>query len=264
MNRSGFRHKGLTLSYLDSGGDASVIVALHAHWMEGISFSSFAEAMRPESRVIALDQRGHGQSSHAGSYTREDYLGDIEALFNHLNLEHAVLLGNSLGGVNAYEFAARHPDRVLALVIEDIGVELSSDLPPMTGWAGTFANEQELENQVGNRMLPYLRQSFRQTATGWRLAFDPDHMMLSQASLAGDHWSDWLSSSCPALVIRGSESRATTAAHLELMASRRANTQFCALYGGHIVHQDNPTAFANAVKVFLQSFRFSIDPAQAL
>jgi len=248
MNRSGFRHKGLTLSYLDSGGDASVIVALHAHWMEGISFSSFAEAMRPESRVIALDQRGHGQSSHAGSYTREDYLGDIEALFNHLNLEHAVLLGNSLGGVNAYEFAARHPDRVLALVIEDIGVELSSDLPPMTGWAGTFASEQELENQVGSRMLPYLRQSFRQTATGWRLAFDPD----------------WLSSSCPALVIRGSESRATTAAHLELMASRRANTQFCALYGGHIVHQDNPTAFANAVKVFLQSFRFSIDPAQAL
>jgi esterase len=189
MNRSSFRRNGLTLSYLDSGGDAPVIIALHAHWMEGISFSSFAESMHPEWRVIALDQRGHGHSSHANSYTREEYLGDIEALFDHLHLEHAVLLGNSLGGVNAYGFAAKHPERVLALVIEDIGVELSSDLPPMIGWAGTFANEEELENQVGDRMLPYLRQSFRQTAEGWRLAFEPDHMMLSQASLAGEHWS---------------------------------------------------------------------------
>ena len=114
MNRSSFRRNGLTLSYLDSGGDAPVIIALHAHWMEGISFSSFAEAMRPEWRVIALDQRGHGHSSHANSYKRKDYLGDIEALFDHLHLEHAVLLGNSLGGVNAYGFAAKHPERVLA------------------------------------------------------------------------------------------------------------------------------------------------------
>src|SRR4051794_13990190 len=75
-------------------------------------------------------------------------------------------------------------------------------------------------------------------------------MMLSQASLAGEHWSDWLSSTCPALVIRGSDSRATTAAHLQQMASRRENTQFCTLDGGHIVHQDNPIACAKAVNVF--------------
>lgn len=133
MNRFSFRSAGLTLSYLDSGGNVPAIIALHAHWMEGMSFCSFAEAMRPEWRVIALDQRGHGHSSHADSYKHEDYLGDIEALFDRLNLEHAVLLGNSLGGVNAYGFAARHPERVLALVIEDIGVELSRDLPPMIG-----------------------------------------------------------------------------------------------------------------------------------
>jgi esterase len=253
MERFSFRRNGLTLSYLDAGGEAPVIIALHAHWMEGLTFSSFAEAMRPEWRVIALDQRGHGYSGHADRYTREDYLGDMEALFHHLGLEHAVLLGNSLGGVNAYEFAARHPERALALVIEDIGVELSGDLPPMTGWAGTFAKKEELENQVGGRMLPYLQQSFRQTSGGWRLAFEPHHMILSQASLAGDHWSDWLASSCPALLIRGSDSRVTTAAHLEQMATRRANTQLCTLDGGHIVHHDNPTAFAKAVRVFLQS-----------
>src|SRR5438874_7654710 len=119
MNRATLRHDGLTLSYLDSGGDLPVIIALHAHWMEGITYSSLAEEVRPEWRLIALDQRGHGYSGHPDTYTREDYLGDIEALYEHLGIERAVLLGNSLGGVNAYQFASKHPQRVLALVIED-------------------------------------------------------------------------------------------------------------------------------------------------
>src|SRR3954466_10623469 len=34
MNRSNFRHDGLTLSYLDSGGELPVTIALHAHWMK--------------------------------------------------------------------------------------------------------------------------------------------------------------------------------------------------------------------------------------
>ncbi len=251
MHRSSFSHDGLTLSYLDSGGEFPAIVALHAHWMEAATFTSFAEAVSSEWRVIALDQRGHGYSDHPNTYTREDYLGDIEALLDHLGVERAVLLGNSLGGVNAYEFASRYPKRVIALLIEDIGVELSGDLPPMTGWSGTFATEEELQTQVGPRMLPYLRDSFRQTANGWRLAFEPNHMVLSQASLAGDHWTDWLATDCPALLIRGTESRVTTAAHIKTMAMRRANTQICTLDGGHVVHQDNPTMFAAAVMSFL-------------
>ena len=198
MRRSNFQGDGIKLSYLDSGGERPVIVALHAHWMEGITFSSFAEAVRSDWRVVALDQRGHGYSEHANSYTREDYLGDIEALVDHLGLDRAVLLGNSLSGINAYEFASRCPERVIALVIEDIGVELSGDLPPMNGWSGTFASQKELESQIGPRMLPYLRESLRQTASGWRLAFEPNDMVLSQASLAGDHWTDWLATDCPA------------------------------------------------------------------
>ncbi|MFL6449760.1 MAG: alpha/beta fold hydrolase [Bryobacteraceae bacterium] len=52
---------------------------------EGISFSSLAELILPEWRVTALDQRRYGHSSHGNSYVREDYLGDIEGLFDHLH-----------------------------------------------------------------------------------------------------------------------------------------------------------------------------------
>jgi esterase len=253
MQRSTFQHDGLTFSYLDSGGELPVLIALHAHWMEGATFAPLAEAVNSEWRLIALDQRGHGFSDHAKSYTREDYLGDLEALFSHLGCEHAVLLGNSLGGVNAYQFAARHPQRVRALIIEDVGVEIPSDLPPMLNWAGTFTSREELENQIGSRFVPYLRDSFRQTEAGWTLAFEPCDMICSQASLGGDRWSDWLATDCPTLVVRGTESRVTTAAHVAQMAERRANTLVCTLEGGHVVHKDNATGFAAAVKSFLRS-----------
>ena len=119
--RHEFRHDGLRLSYLDGGRGDRVLIALHAHIMEAATFVPLAAVLAPEWRVLALDQRGHGYSDHAPTYTRDDYIGDLEAFIDHLGVSDSVLLGNSLGGVNAYQFAARHPERVRGLVIEDLG-----------------------------------------------------------------------------------------------------------------------------------------------
>ena len=220
--------------------------------MEGSTFSKVADLLNPEFRVVALDQRGHGYSDHASSYAREDYISDLLTLCDHLGLRKgAVLLGNSLGGVNAYQFAARYPDRVSALIIEDIGVVISEDTSFVLKWKGTFQTREELENRIGPRLAPYLRDSFREVSGGWRLAFDPEDMLESQNFVNGDHWKDWLASDCPALILRGRDSRLTSQEHLEQMASRRPNTQLFTLDGGHVIHQDNPAEFAKVVRTFL-------------
>jgi pimeloyl-ACP methyl ester carboxylesterase len=243
----------LTLSYLDTQGGGGVVIALHAHWMEGTTFAPLAAAVAPDWRVLALDQRGHGYSDHAKSYTRDDYAGDLETLLAHLSLEEpAVLLGNSLGGVNAYQFAARHPSLVRALVIEDIGAVVGDDTSFALPWGGVYETHEALAQRVGARFVPYLEPSFRETPEGWRLAFDPRDIVASQNALNGDHWNDWLASDCPALLIRGKDSRVTTQVHMEQMASRRPNTRIEVLDGGHVVHMDNPSGFAKAVKTFLQ------------
>jgi esterase len=253
MKRSEFEHDGLRLSYLDPRGDGKVMIALHAHWMEGRTYVPLMEALTPEWRVIALDQRGHGYSDHASSYTRADYLGDIEAFFTHLRLRSAVvLLGNSLGGVNAYQFAARLPNRVRALIVEDIGVVMSYDISFALPWAGYFDTRDALSGRIGSRLLPYLQDSFRHTPAGWRLAFEPKDMVVSQGLLNGDHWQDWLATSCPAFLIRGLQSPLTTQLHFDEMVARRANTQLKILEGGHVVHFDNPIGFTEAVLAFLQ------------
>lgn len=252
MNRDFLQHDGLKLSYLDAGGAGRPLVALHAHWMEGATYAPLAEALAPAWRVVALDQRGHGHSDHASSYGRADYLGDLEALLDHLGFHDAVLLGNSLGGVNAYQFAARHPERVRALVIEDIGAVVSDDISFALPWGGLFPTREALAERVGPRFLPYLEDAIRHTAHGWRLAFDPRDMVASQSAVCGDHWKDWLATDCPALLIRGRQSRVTTAEQVEQMATRRANTRVAALDAGHVVHFDDPTGFTDAVESFLR------------
>ena len=118
-------------------------------------------------------------------------------------------------------------------------------------WEGTFPSREALNIHVGQRFAPYLQDAIRSTSNGWRLAFEPREMVESQVRLNGDHWSDWLASRCPALLVRGRDSRVTTQDQLEQMAARRPNTRLVPLDGGHVVHQDNPDGFRDAVLEFL-------------
>jgi len=254
MQRRSFQHKDLTFSWLDAGGKGSVLIALHAHWMEAVTFHRLATDLAPGWRVVALDQRGHGHSSHAATYTRQDYLSDLEAFYAELQLSApAVLVGNSLGGINALQFASKHPNLVQALILEDIAVEPGADIGFVRAWSGDFPTRDALAERVGPRFLPYLEDSFREGREGWRLAFDPEDMVRSEESLKGQYWQEWLSTSCPALVIRGCDSRVTTRQKLEEMALRRPNTIFRELQGGHVVHHDSPEMFADQLRSFLQS-----------
>jgi len=253
LRRNQFFSGGLKLSYLDAGGDGQPFIALHAHWMDARTFASLANALQPEWRLIAPDQRGHGYSDHAQDYSRDGYLADLLALLDELAIDRFPLLGHSLGGVNAYHFAALHPERVTGMIIEDVGVAIQEDTPFVRSWAGVYETRRELENKIGERLVPYIAPSFREEAQGWRLAFEPEDMMRSTALINGDHWRVWLASRCPALVVRGRQSRVSNADHLREMADRRPDTRFVELDGGHALHLDCPEAFENEVRQFLST-----------
>ncbi|MFJ9179275.1 alpha/beta fold hydrolase [Streptomyces sp. NPDC102360] len=107
--RSTLTIEGRTLSYMDFGGPGRPLIALHGHMSEGASFADLAARLAPAWRFMAPDQRGHGASDRAPDYSRAGYIADLEALMDHLGLDQAALLGHSLGAINAYQFAARHP-----------------------------------------------------------------------------------------------------------------------------------------------------------
>jgi esterase len=252
MMRRSFAHDGLTLSYLDQGGDGIPIVALHAYFMEAGTYADFAEALAPKWRVIALDQRGHGHSDHSDDLSWDAFIGDLAAFLDHLNIYGpTILAGNSLGGTVAFRFAARCPGKVRAMIVEEAPAVMAPDFDFMRAWAGVYPTRAALEAKIGERLAWSVAPSFRQTSEGWTLAFSPDALADAQEGLSGDFWGDWSATACPVLLVRGSQSRAVDGALLEKMAAERANTTLATFDAGHVVHHDVPTAFASAVRSFL-------------
>ncbi|MFE7121914.1 alpha/beta fold hydrolase [Streptomyces sp. NPDC057654] len=240
------------LSFLDFGGPGVPLLAFHGHYNEASTFAPLAEALAPQWRVMALDQRGHGDSDRAQSYRRADYVADIAAFHRHLGLGPVVILGHSLGGVNAYQYAARHADQVTALIVEDVGAVVNADWSLATQLPRNAASRQELVSRLG-ATAPYLECSLRQFEGGWGYSFDIDHTVLSHKALTGDHWSDWESVDCPTLLIRGTDSEVLAHDHAREMIARRAAGQarLAELPAGHVVHCDAPERFAAAVRSFL-------------
>jgi esterase len=78
-------------------------------------------------------------------------------------------------------------------------------------------------------------------------------MVTSGQCLLGNHWNDWLATDCPALIIRGRDSRVTTESEFEQMATRRPNTGLETLNGSHVLHFEDPAAFEAATKNFLET-----------
>lgn len=249
-HRAHFTTAGLTLSYLDYGGTGPVLLALHGHLNEARFVEQGAAPLDAGYRVIALDQRGHGESEHATTYATDSYVDDALALLDHLGIGSAVMLGHSLGGVAAYLLAARAPDRVTGLIVVDIGAVIDDDLSFVQHWPRRAPTQQELIDALGF-MGPKHSYVMRHYPDGWGLPSDGDDMAESQRELNGDHWQQWLSSTAPALLLHGTRSAQLTTEHSEQMAGGRPNTTLVHIDAGHAIYVDNPDEYTAAISGFL-------------
>ncbi len=113
---------GLRLHYLDWGSNEKPpFLVLHggsayAHWWDFV-----APALAEDFRVIALDQRGHGDSDHANppAYGTRHYLADLQQFIAALGLHKPVLMGHSMGGHNSIIYATQHARQLSALILVD-------------------------------------------------------------------------------------------------------------------------------------------------
>ncbi|MFF4370581.1 alpha/beta fold hydrolase [Streptomyces sp. NPDC001594] len=247
---------GRALSYLDFGGTGRPIVALHGHLSEGASFTALAAALGPQWRVIAPDQRGHGDSDRAPEYTRAGYLADLFALLDHLGIDRAVFLGHSLGAINAYHLAAERPELVEALIDVDTAADLpdhgAGPLDFVLNLPYTAPTSEELVAACGP-LAPFLGLVMRPLpdGSGWRLPFHPQDTVDSETRVRGDHWRQWLATDCPALLIHGLRSQVLPEEQARAMVARRPHTAYRALDSDHFVQQADADGFAAAVREFL-------------
>lgn len=125
--------RGLKFHYRDWGGKGTPVVLLHGLASQSHIFDLVAPLLARNARVVALDQRGHGESSKPDAgYDFENVVADLLAFFAALKIKRAILIGHSWGGNVALQFAATHPDRTAALVFIDGGFLDMQANPKMT------------------------------------------------------------------------------------------------------------------------------------
>jgi len=123
-----FDDGNVALAYDDVGhGDAPVLL-VHGMSCNRTHWKAQVEFLAQHHRVVAYDQRGHGESSLAvdGQYGVPSFVSDARRLCAHLGVEQPIVMGHSLGGVTAIVLAAE-PGFASALVLVDSTVELPAD-----------------------------------------------------------------------------------------------------------------------------------------
>lgn len=266
---------GLRLHHLDwgnPGGHPLVLVhgiRLHAH-----VWGDFCRRNRDAFHLLALDQRGHGDSGWAGDghYHLDAFYQDLAAVMDARGLKKFTLIGHSLGARVSLLYSHLHPERVERLVLVDMG----AGLPPNTGKKDfsritetpppqDFASHQEATDYLAGilRIAPRelvaesVEQGMRPLDNGrftWK--YDPALGGLPQPRPGTREWDLWEAArgiACPTLLLHGEYSQVVTPEILERMKTEMPNLRAQQIdNAGHSLFTDQPGAFAGAVARFME------------
>jgi pimeloyl-ACP methyl ester carboxylesterase len=123
-----FHHGAVEISYLDEGeGDPILLVhgfasSKNVNWV----YPGWVSDLRKDGRrVVALDNRGHGESGKLydpAQYDIDIMASDVIALMDHLGIQRADIMGYSLGGRMTAILARNEPQRVRSAILGGIGI----------------------------------------------------------------------------------------------------------------------------------------------
>lgn len=259
---------GLTFHYVDWCGSGAPLVMLHGLSGHARTWDHTAAALGDRYRVLALDQRGHGDSDWAPEYGLRPMAGDLLGWLDALDLSEVTLMGLSMGGLASFVFAAAHPERVARMVIMDIGPELApagsanvtSSLAAIDVFSSAdeaFAQARAANPRPTDATLRHrVTHNLRQLPDG-TLTYKYDKELRRNPKALFDHtaaelWAAWRTVSCPVLLVRGADSDVLAADTAQRMLAENPNVSFASIPDcGHSITLDSPDGLLEVVTPWL-------------
>jgi pimeloyl-ACP methyl ester carboxylesterase len=223
--------------------------------------------------VLALDQRGHGDSewSRGAHYGIDEMREDAVAFMDAALPQRPVLVGHSMDGMVALSLAVSHPERIAALVIVDIGPEVNARGTRMIrDFVGRNVEFDDLETFLERveQYDPYRSRAHIERTVKYNLLRRADGRYVAKSdrrrfataeegergqSLPGaPSLADVAGLGMPALVVRGAESNVLEQAAAERFAAMLGNGRLVViLQCGHNVASQNTPMFLAALRAFL-------------
>jgi pimeloyl-ACP methyl ester carboxylesterase len=265
---------GMRLHYLEWGNpDFDPLLLLHGFMGHAHVWDNVAPVFAERHRVLALDQRGHGESdwSKDASYTISDHYVDLCGFVEALELDELNLVGHSMGGRNALFYAAcSTAGRVKQLILVDArpgnNPEASRALKDLVNRLPLRIHVVEEAAAVFKRLYPYLSEEFCRHVVRYGFKEAEDGMLIPRHDVrmirqteqsnfeAEELWPLLGNITCPTMVIRGEDSPYLSRSEAERMSLCIPRGKFQEISRStHLPAQENPDAFLAAVLGFLDS-----------
>lgn len=262
-----------------AGYDGPPVLCLHGLTRNSADFGALADHLSATYRVIVPDQRGRGLSDNdpeAMNYQPGIYVQDMFALLDRLDVARCGVIGTSMGGIMGMVMGMLAPQRLIGLVLNDVGPELDpaglARIAAYTGKGGAAkdwaaqdwaeaaercraTNAQAFPDYGEADWLAFAHRTYRDTPAGPVPAYDPDiakPFAAAEGAAPPDMWAIWDKlQGLPILAIRGGLSDLLAAKTLTQMQARHTDmTALTVAHRGHAPMLDEPEAVA-AIDAFL-------------
>ena len=253
--------------------EAPPIVLLHGGHQSAHSWDLVSLSLAQNHHVLALDQRGHGDSEWARDvdYSNHTMSLDAEAFIAAMGLDRPVLVGHSMGGRNAMLLAHHNQVALRALVVVDIGPEISDKgRSAIAGFVRANEEFDDLEEFIANVQTydPYRPRAHIERTVKYNMLQRPDGKYISKCDLAprrlgllaGRRLQDNLTLqqlaelTLPTLVVRGANSNILEPEAAERFRDNLPQGSLVTIPDcGHGVPSQNTRGFLEALGTYLRS-----------
>ncbi|MFC0309204.1 alpha/beta fold hydrolase [Gallibacterium trehalosifermentans] len=253
----------LNFDYLPAdNAQADTLVFIHGLFGDMNNLGIIAKAFQTEYSLLRVDLRNHGHSFHADQMNYAVMAEDLFNLLQHLQLKNVILIGHSMGGKTAMQFALNYPQYVKSLIILDIApvtythnehnivfqaLFAVAQAQPTTRQQAKSIMEQFVTNEA---ILQFVLKSF-DAKQEQRFRFNTRALYQHYQQLM-----DWdCSGVCtlPTLFIRGGNSHYILPEHTNAILQRFPNAHSFTINGAaHWVHADKPHYVIRAIQRHLQ------------
>lgn len=252
---------GVRLRYLAAGDPAGPpVIMLHGYTDSSFSFSPVLPLLPRSWHLLALDQRGHGDSGRPqAGYAMADFAADVLAFADALDLPRAVLVGHSMGALVALETALRAPERVAGLALLGGGpamhhLPVISELkeavdalgdPVPYGFAEEFQASTTCQPMAPEFLSAVVEESLKLPARVWRAALD--------GQVGADFTVRLPRIAAPALLLWGEQDTIFGRAEQEALCRGLARAELRAYpETGHAIHWERPGRVASDLRAFVE------------
>lgn len=240
------------------GGSGAPLVLVHGLMGRGTTWSRQVPWLAELGSVYTYDAPWHRGRDVADSHpiSTERFVADLGDAVGALDGP-ARLVGHSMGGLHAWCLAAERPDLVSAVVVEDMAPDFRGRTTgPWEPWASAlpvvFESEDAVLGEFGPVAGRYFLDAFDRVEAGWQLHGRAEHWVQIAAEWGRrDYWQQWEATRVPTLLIEAANSVTPTGQMMRMHETGHRASYVEVPGAGHLVHDDRPVEYREAVVKFL-------------